>query len=365
MSDIADEETMDEIAVSQLHAGEGDGADMVFTFNGRLISVSVFPTNGSSTQDSRHLGPEHRPLQDRLVDLIARATECQDDEYEELEDEALSIILDAGKPHFSQLGCSQEADALDHPVLFDLLFPKILYFHLQAGGPGPASLIPIEPSKAYTTLAIDPAIDEAFDEELDLVHSLPRYTPEEIVVTELFLRGTTSVTAAVKVHGQDMFCKSRGGPSGLRGTSEGHELECLGRILTQIPETQGLRVPRLLGYIQHKETNQVLGFLRKWIPGRRLSKVDIATTAVDLRQKWISQIRDSIQNLHESGLVWGDGKPGNIIIDERDDAWLIDFGGGFTKGWVDEELAETTEGDEQALARIIKALDGDDDVVLS
>jgi hypothetical protein len=40
-----------------------------------------------------------------------------------------------------------------------------------------------------------------------------------------------------------------------------------------------------------------------------------------------------------------------------DDAWVIDFGGSYTEGWVDEELKETPEGDEQAVARILKFLD--------
>lgn len=99
-----------------------------------------------------------------------------------------------------------------------------------------------------------------------------------------------------------------------------------------------------------------MGFLRQWVPGRRLSDIDITATTVEKRQKWILQISETIQYLHKHGLVWGDGKSSNIIIDEQDNAWLIDFGGGFTEGWVDEELSETKEGDEQALAKIVKLL---------
>lgn len=41
---------------------------------------------------------------------------------------------------------------------------------------------------------------------------------------------------------------------------------------------------------------------------------------------------------------------------EIDDAWVVDFGGGNTVGWVDRGLHGSVEGDEQALARIKKEL---------
>ena len=92
-------ECMDDIAVNQLHGGDGDGADMISTFNGSLISVSIFPNNGSSTKDSRHLSPE---------DLLSRAIVCEGyDEYDELEDEVLGVILDAGKELFNQRASSR------------------------------------------------------------------------------------------------------------------------------------------------------------------------------------------------------------------------------------------------------------------
>ncbi len=49
--------------------------------------------------------------------------------------------------------------------------------------------------------------------------------------------------------------------------------------------------------------------------------------------------------MHSKGLIWGDGKASNIIMDEEDDAWLIDFGGGFTEGWIDAPLENSVEGD--------------------
>ncbi len=42
--------------------------------------------------------------------------------------------------------------------------------------------------------------------------------------------------------------------------------------------------------------------------------------------------------LHAVDIVWGDFKAENMLADEDDNVWLIDFGGGTTHGWVDEEI---------------------------
>lgn len=359
-------ENMDDIAVNQLHAGDGDGADIVFSFNGNPISVSIFPTNGLSTKDSRHLDLEDRPLQDRLIDIISRATMCEgDDNYDELEDKVLGVILDAGKSHFTQTTAAEETRQVSsYPSLHGFLFPAIRYYRLEAAT-GDVSIVPISPSEAYTCLAIDPVLDGCVKEELGINESLPRYVPEQIAITKIFLQGVNSVTASVQVDGQDMFCKSHGGVNGLFGTSEGRELECLDKIRRASAQQGKIRAPQILGYIHHKETKRILGFLREWLPGRLLSDIYVSTTAVETRQKWISQIRETVQRLHKEGLVWGDGKTSNIIIDERENAWLIDFGGGFTDGWVDEELAETIEGDEQAVGKIVEFLSDGDSVIRS
>ena len=60
--------------------------------------------------------------------------------------------------------------------------------------------------------------------------------------------------------------------------------------------------------------------------------------------------------LNEASIVWGDAKPANILIGEDKDAWIIDFGGGHTQGWVRKDQMETTEGDQAGLLNIKELL---------
>jgi Ser/Thr protein kinase RdoA (MazF antagonist) len=66
------------------------------------------------------------------------------------------------------------------------------------------------------------------------------------------------------------------------------------------------------------------------------------------------QLRHLINQLHAASIVWGDAKPDNVLINKNADAWVIDFGGGYTEGWVPTELTGTVEGDLHALEKIVE-----------
>jgi len=48
------------------------------------------------------------------------------------------------------------------------------------------------------------------------------------------------------------------------------------------------------------------------------------------------------------------------MIDNNNDAWLIDLGGGYTEGWVDEDKAGSIEGDLQGVTKIVEHLSNEE-----
>jgi hypothetical protein len=45
-----------------------------------------------------------------------------------------------------------------------------------------------------------------------------------------------------------------------------------------------------------------------------------------------------------------------VLIEVNGDAYLIDFGGGYTEGWVKKEMANSIDGDLQGLESIKRYL---------
>ena len=77
-------------------------------------------------------------------------------------------------------------------------------------------------------------------------------------------------------------------------------------------------------------------------------------TPMSLRQRWADQITDTLTSLHGAGIIWGDAKLDNVLVHTQSNAWLVDFGGGCTQGWVEPDVAGTIQGDLQGLSRIVE-----------
>lgn len=76
-----------------------------------------------------------------------------------------------------------------------------------------------------------------------------------------------------------------------------------------------------------------------------------------VKDKWKRQVMVTVEALHRAGIIWGDAKASNILVDTDGDAWVTDFGGGHTEGWVDRDKTGTVEGDLQGLQAIIDFFD--------
>ncbi|KAL2171361.1 hypothetical protein VTG60DRAFT_3003 [Thermothelomyces hinnuleus] len=118
-----------------------------------------------------------------------------------------------------------------------------------------------------------------------------------------------------------------------------------------------VRVPEFKGLITHGDG--IAGFIIAKIPTKYPSlrpiltgQLEGAIPSLSLRKKWAKQIEFTVKELHRHGVVWGDAKPDNVAIDVDDNAWVLDFGGGGTPGWMDPSTYETKEGDLNVVARI-------------
>ncbi|PWY93935.1 hypothetical protein BO94DRAFT_509921 [Aspergillus sclerotioniger CBS 115572] len=127
-----------------------------------------------------------------------------------------------------------------------------------------------------------------------------------------------------------------------------------------------VRVPRVYelvkGQEDHTDSTNISGILLEYIEHRgTLADIDMDDTPWHVREKWIEQFQSMIGRLHAAGIVWGDAKPDNVLVDANgEDLWVVDFEGGVTEGWVDADKAESREGDLQGVLRIMGFLGGSD-----
>lgn len=95
-----------------------------------------------------------------------------------------------------------------------------------------------------------------------------------------------------------------------------------------------IRCCRLHGIAKSHVDDSILGLLLTYIDANYVTLRCAAgvESSTDIKDRWIDQIRETVQQLHDSGVVWGDVKPDNVLMDANDVPWLIDFGGSYTGG---------------------------------
>lgn len=130
--------------------------------------------------------------------------------------------------------------------------------------------------------------------------------------------------------------------------------------------TDELRCVRLFALVEDKE-GYIHGLLYHWIEHEwslSFAVIDSGgqvTVSMDQRRrKWAEQVQNTVTKMHSLGIVWRDVKAGNVLIDGKDDAWVIDLEGGYSRGWVDPENEGTLKGDEQGMEKLMKYIFNDD-----
>lgn len=67
----------------------------------------------------------------------------------------------------------------------------------------------------------------------------------------------------------------------------------------------------------------------------------------------MGQLDSALTGLHKAGIVWGDVKTENVLIDGENNAWITDFDCGYTEGLVEREIAGTDLAGMAKLKKVI------------
>ncbi|TPX12507.1 uncharacterized protein E0L32_000684 [Thyridium curvatum] len=301
-----------------------------------------------------HLDPSPTggTMEDSLIQEYNAACINEDyDEEETMSDRILDAIIESGRAAFDEL-----APPADSPTsssssdLHSLLFPEEFTFRFRTlNNKSEVSLVNSGGSLKQAQGLFQLTVSEDID--------APGFSTKDIRVLQKQIGD--GYIAHVLAGGQEM-CAKVGDDTSAEAMQR--ELSTLAKIRAS-RYVDILRVPKLLGLVQTPEDGRIIGILERLVPDvpELSSLADVETPAsIDhtRRKKWASQVEETVRLLHQLGLTWGDGKASNVLIDrDTDDAWVVDFGGGWTDGWVERELSGTVEGDEMALRKIVEWLE--------
>ncbi|KAI1779111.1 hypothetical protein F4818DRAFT_455289 [Hypoxylon cercidicola] len=323
--------------IESISSGCGDRITLSIRWNNARLVVDLDPS------------PEGNSAEDSLIEKYNAAIDTGDPEEEDaMTDQILDAIVEVGRPLFDRLAPRPVPGIPVPSDLHSLLFPAEHAFFFRTVD----NKMKLIPNDELQDTAPHAAIYGESPELQLQVHqdiNLPRFSTKDIHVLRKLL-GDGYITQ-VLAGGQEM-CSKR-------------ELSCLWKI-TASQHADVLRVPKLLGLVHAPDSERIIGFLQTYIPCAdewELSTLrDIETVssiAKTRREKWASQVQETVHLLHQIGVTRGDAKASNVLIDcNTDDAWVVDFGGGWTEGcWVDQESSGTIEGDEIALRKIFEFLE--------
>ena len=170
---------------------------------------------------------------------------------------------------------------------------------------------------------------------------LPIFTASEIEIVEEIVWNVSKIKLE-----NSIYC--------LKSVHRGGGELALKRELSILPHCCHPNIIRFVGLIEPVDRNdKIEGMIIEYIPNAKSLQDLEVITPIECK-RWTTQIQDAIEYLHKEGLVWGDAKAGNVLLREDSNVVLIDFGGGFTPGWVEQANSNTTQGDWQGFERIVE-----------
>ncbi|KAF5555234.1 kinase-like domain-containing protein [Fusarium napiforme] len=280
--------------------------------NGRVFYITVSPTNfiNSPNMTEKYMS---------YLQVLKSGEEVIGDIYDT---DVYEWVMAPFEPLLIELAPPPECDPKDIQIILEKrLFPDFFVFELD-----------IIDEKLYDletwTAFYDPAgITLSFENPEDALFKPPSKVLIDNCKTECFFKPCNS------------------------GVQTKRELETYKMIHAAGLDSQ-FNLCRVYGVI-FDEYEFILGALLTYIDNRGCPlSTKIAPGQPGNPQRWMDQIETAVSGLHGAGIIWGDVKAENVLIDQDNNTWVTDFGGGYTRGWIDKEVAETMEGDLMGMARL-------------
>ncbi|KAL9053572.1 MAG: hypothetical protein Q9162_004669 [Coniocarpon cinnabarinum] len=303
----------------------------------------------------------------------------QDPAQDEYADQTLqNWMLEAITPYFSKLPETPSVTTSDHPVSLAQWINAPLHFYALRAFKDSTNLAAHEHDDLDVKKFRAHNLQNSLNISKSLRSAAPFYSPDDILV----LAESEDIhmpihPTLVRLSPQDQrdkdtslepthFLKLVPTGYGARHSVE-RELSILHKLSnlkSSDPKgTKNLRFPALEGLIAPPATPgshaSIFGFLLQLIPNPTpLTHKFDSSIPSSKRDRWGTDSKDMVKCLHDHGITWGDAKADNFLVDgtEKEELWMIDFGGGFTEGWVSSDLVETREGDREGIEKIAGAV---------
>ena len=321
-------------------SSENTDSDLTAMCNGIRIHIAISAEN---------LKPSPSVRGRYLHFLQAIEPDEEDFDEENLDEDALTIndlfdwLLDGCAPEFRRL--LPPPNYPPTPTLEDYIHAKTLHYTLYATEDDKFALV-----ERTNGIRQRRSLGVSVSEEL--CSSLPSFDPSQVQICaespeEALSREPQKVQTD---DGQTHFFKPYYFSDGNLARGELQKYEQIRRA-----RVGDLRICQLFGLVRDR-SGKVLGLLLSYIDSELVTLACAVEpeTAMSLRQRWAEQVTQTLTSLHAAGITWGDAKPENVLVDLEDNAWIVDFGGLYTEGWVDEDIAGTVQGDLQGLSKIVE-----------